>query len=515
MKKLPSLFAFCAGFLPIHQALSWDSEPHSNIAQNTDIQHPLQEGQSELLDKGVKNIHQLPKDLKLDIHQAGDRGRIFDKFEMKHNRVKMMSADGLPSDKLSNDDKRKITDSTLFNLNKFKTDEAQSGGFSAPFIDNNTYKILERYPIETPDINLEHTINVDNYLSNRIPSGIIDEIRHSGAEFFLSNKSVQYTSQFYEKQGFDKMLRVQSPSSTKFYLAMNTEKGTSKVVISGINSEARLKHQMLQLHYSGIDLDMLSAVGDMGETKESAMTHLNAELLKLDAADDKILYIGSRWMVMEYLGNFVGELNGNYEGDENNEGDGYNYLNPKTHNAGGFLFDTAKIELADKTILVAALRMPNGDLSYDATSTFMKNGFNRVVMVGAGGSITPSTIVGNYMPIESSSYNDMTVDLDSFNWSVPQLPFISSSTTLNVTVDSPLVETKLWLEQQKNTGVGNVDVETFHILKAAKENDCSIVPGMFISDVVGIHPLEEKISGGGADKNLSSFVRATMSEFLL
>ncbi|NOH72532.1 DUF1460 domain-containing protein [Vibrio pectenicida] len=35
MKKLPSLFAFCFGILPIHQALSWDSEPLS-ISTNSE-----------------------------------------------------------------------------------------------------------------------------------------------------------------------------------------------------------------------------------------------------------------------------------------------------------------------------------------------------------------------------------------------------------------------------------------------------------------------------------------------
>ena len=79
----------------------------------------------------------------------------------------------------------------------------------------------------------------------------------------------------------------------------------------------------------------------------------------------------------------------------------------------------------------------------------------------------------------------------------------------NVTVDSPLEEDVDWNE--KNKSKGNVDVETFHIFRAIKDSGHTInlVSGLFVSDVLGEHPLDEKINSSGAQKNITSFIKNT------
>ena len=42
----------------------------------------------------------------------------------------------------------------------------------------------------------------------------------------------------------------------------------------------------------------------------------------------------------------------------------------------------------------------------------------------------------------------------------------------------------------------------------------TIIPGIFVSDIVGEHPLEDKISGNGADKHIDEFVRVTWNALL-
>ena len=81
----------------------------------------------------------------------------------------------------------------------------------------------------------------------------------------------------------------------------------------------------------------------------------------------------------------------------------------------------------------------------------------------------------------------------------------------NITVDSPLVETKEWEKKHKSSKT-SVDVETYHILKALKEGkeknpNMEILPGIFTSDVLGEHPLIEKISGENALVNIGNVIK--------
>ena len=71
----------------------------------------------------------------------------------------------------------------------------------------------------------------------------------------------------------------------------------------------------------------------------------------------------------------------------------------------------------------------------------------------------------------------------------------------NITLDSPLIETRSWMNKVKNSknNFTSVDVETYHIIKGIKKyskkfgNKTEFLLGIFISDVVGNVPLVEKI----------------------
>jgi hypothetical protein len=86
----------------------------------------------------------------------------------------------------------------------------------------------------------------------------------------------------------------------------------------------------------------------------------------------------------------------------------------------------------------------------------------------------------------------------------------------NITVDSPLVETEKWLKKHEKSKT-SVDVETYHILKALKEAkaknlNMKILPGVFTSDVLGAHPLVEKISGEEALVNIGKVIKYCYDE---
>merc|ERR1711865_466860 len=87
-----------------------------------------------------------------------------------------------------------------------------------------------------------------------------------------------------------------------------------------------------------------------------------------------------------------------------------------------------------------------------------------------------------------------------------------------ITVESPLEETKLWLEESLQI-YNCVDVETYHICKAIVDREVSkhspamqIVAGLFVSDVVGEHALDQKIDVENAYPNLGTFITGLLAK---
>ncbi|QGR08709.1 hypothetical protein CTZ24_09300 [Pantoea phytobeneficialis] len=350
-----------------------------------------------------------------------------------------------------------------------------------------------------------HSINVKKYLDNRLSSLVVNTARSYGCEFFCGG-NYSALSHHYQGRGFDSIKEISSNTSTKSYYVTNTTTGKNVLVLSNMNSEARIKHQLLQLHYADIDISKINISGSIKMQKENAMMQLSSVLNTLPDADKKVLFIGARWQIMEFLGREI------YQIDENQpEGVGYDKMNTTQHKVSGFIFDTAIVENQENNerYIFSGLRMPNGDLSYDATKAFIEAGFTYIVMCGAGGRLSGKAKIGDYTPINISIYENEAINLKMEDMKIPDGTFIEELLSTNITVNSPLEETQKWLENNKHHS--SVDVETGHIFRAVSEaidnqKSVTITPGLFISDVVGEHPLEGKISTDDAYKNLKGFV---------
>lgn len=330
---------------------------------------------------------------------------------------------------------------------------------------------------------------------------------------------------------------LSSPTSSKFYILCDND-NNSKIVISDIASEARFTNQVLQLHFAGINLNnetdsndplvKINLVGSVQDLKDKSKKALSKELENLPEADQRILFVGARKTVMEGIDRKLDPHNTRHDlsGD-----DFYNHLKNdenaglKSYKSGCFVFDVMTRKEGDKTIQYCGLRMPNGDLAHDAVEVFLQHGFNNIVMCGAGGRLNGTAQVGDYIEVSSAKHGKQMVTLDkkglNINVKSPaQFGHLKKDSISNVTVDSPLQETVEWLNAAKGKeNMGSVDVETAHIFKAITEHQekediklpsVSVISGMFISDVVGDHPLSEKIAGGGADKYMNDFISTSI-----
>lgn len=425
--------------------------------------------------------------------------------------VKALTVTSAPSQYIAGSERVNITSGQIFNLDQYVFSPVEPTNTPRMPESLNTLlprKVLTGLDVQFPGINEPHTMDVSKYLKNRLPSGVVDTIKKNGAEFFLVNSTPEELAAYYKARGFDRCTIFNSPSSTKFYVLSNQLTGEKKVVVSGINSQARLEHQLLQFYFSGVDVEnAVTAIGKVDDVKSSSLQQLRAQLNNVKA-DCKILYIGSRWWVMEAIGNNENGLKGA------NEGEGYKMLKPETHKFGALVYDLAYLD-KNKTA-VAAIKMPNGELAGDVVKAFIEAGFHKVVMCGAGGRISGDAAIGEYILVKCSNYKgeDVRFREKATILDVSGSMYVNMNSKSNVTVNSPLIETKSWLKEQKDGASGSVDVETAHIFKAVNQSDreITIVPGMFVSDVVGEHPLEKKIAGNGAEKHIQDFTVSTLKQ---
>lgn len=146
---------------------------------------------------------------------------------------------------------------------------------------------------------------------------------------------------------------------------------------------------------------------------------------------------------------------------------------------------------------------------------------SNIVMVGAGGALVKddehAVRIGDFCSCSKSIRGGDVVDISGLSnvtvWVPESTQNINIHTSgANSTVDSPLEENEHWLNTQRES-CNNVDVETFHILKAIKEHsiknettNLNVVSGVFVSDIVGLHPLTEKISTDQAWKNMGDVI---------
>ena len=263
------------------------------------------------------NTRHLPTLLMMEIRQAGDRmNAIRAGFEdknpysaaQKSQIVRALTSSELPSRYLSADDIKRVGTSKIFSLNQLSLQKIYPAHAENLNGSQKATRLLQNKPVILPSTDAEHTVNINAYLANRLPSGLVDLISKYGEEFFLLNSSDQDVANHYKSQGFDTCFKVSSPTSTRFYLLNNHQTNENKIVVSGIGSHTRLEHQILQFHFSGIDVaTKLTSIGSIDALKASSIKSLKSQLAQIQA-DEKILYIGARWKVMESIANQVFSL---------------------------------------------------------------------------------------------------------------------------------------------------------------------------------------------------------------
>lgn len=364
-------------------------------------------------------------------------------------------------------------------------------------------------PDQLPDRNAPHTMQIDSYLAHRVPSGVLDMARQRGCEIFCGGNLDALLST-YRARGFSSCLRIES-ISTENYLLGN-DKGDTVLVLSDFSSDTLVRHQLLQLHFAGVDLDKVSITGSIEQHMRHERQALDDTLAAMPHADRQVLFMGNRWKVMEHAARHLLGLPA-----QTHEADAYEAIAPVEHHVGTYRFDCADLTIRGERVRMIGLKMPNGSAAYEACDAFVRAGYGDMVLCGAGGLIGNSGKVGDYLAMTSSHFAGSNFTCSNARLDIIDgLPFASTASSRNITVDSPLVETRDWLDESRAAGVATVDVETAHIFRALADapGPLNVVPGLFISDVVGGHEsLDQPISADNAYRELGPFVARCLDAF--
>ena len=373
------------------------------------------------------------------------------------------------------------------------------------------------------DTTKPHTMNVEKYLENRVPHEVLQKVKIAAkfekVEFFLG--SVGEMEAFYQPLKYKGALV--SPTSTQFHLLINPSNPKEyKIILTGFASQTRINHQLLQFKFAGLSQDELEKITIRGTIDAQFGAELNAlgESMKEFKGLKKVCMLGMRWLPMALVSKKIHSDTSKGDGSDQYINDLYLKLNTKSHTYGSLSYDTVKLKQMDGTdVVIIAFRMPNGDYAGKVTDQLIQSGVESFMLIGAGGSLQQTSGVGGYQMINSSTYGETTLtipeelkgklDLDG-----TAIPSVEGS---NITVDSPLEENQEWLDSARGTA-SSVDVESFHILNSivkrqqdSRYGNLKVIAGLFNSDVVGDHPLEEKISTENAYVHMEEFLGCAIS----
>jgi hypothetical protein len=309
----------------------------------------------------------------------------------------------------------------------------------------------------------------------------------------------------------------------KYYLFANRENSNLyKIVILGVGNETKLNHLLLQLKLSEVDLNKIIIRGNIEEALYENQQKLNDIIGNLEGEIDTV-FMGNRSLILIEFANrkYPNEMRTASNVDDAEkiaEKLLKEHHNLKTYEIGDgiYKFSCFELRIMTKIVAIICFRMPNGNLAQIATEAFMKKGVHHFVMLGAGGSLSSLSSVGSYQLINSATHNNKSISFSELNVKkmkvdLSDIPLLENGN--NVTLDSPLVETRSWLNKVRNAKLTSVDVETYHIIKGiensqkfGKKAKIEILAGLFISDVVGDCPLIEKIKTRNTWSHLPKFL---------
>ena len=371
-----------------------------------------------------------------------------------------------------------------------------------------------------------HMIPTVQYLDVRISRTIralISKVNEQGrnTEIFIGSENQMLI--FYSYLGLQLIANLKTDSSLKYYLFINEENPKlNKIVILGVGNETKLNHLLLQLKLSGVDLNKIIIRGNIEDALYDNQKKLNDIIENLKGEIDTV-FMGNRSLILlefakrKYPKEMKSALNEN-EAEKIAEKllKKNNKLKTYIIGEGVYKFSHFEWNIGNKNIGIIGFRMPNGNLASIATEAFIKKGIRHFVMLGAGGSLSPLSPVGTYQLINNATYNNNSISLSELNIKkmkveLSDIPLLENGN--NVTLDSPLVETRNWLNKVRHAKLTSVDVETYHIIKGiqncqkfGKKAKIEILAGLFISDVVGDCPLIEKIKSRNTWAHLPKFL---------
>lgn len=392
----------------------------------------------------------------------------------------------------------------LHHIEKFRFKPVVPGDVPALPAALQSSRPLDTQALDLPPRDQPHTIDIGRYLSNRLSSVALQKVGQLGAEFFFG--SAAELQAWSKERGWSVQGSIGAPNSNDFvYLQRGSEE---KVMITGVVSHARLKHTVLQLHYAGIDAATLTLRGDLESLQAATLGRLAERLATLPEVPEKLCFFGARRQVSQALQRLLAE------GGQPDA----TLSAPTSVVVDSFAFDHMTLQLPDRELLVIGMRMPNGDLAEGSVGALLHSGVGTLVMCGAGGALRPDLQVGDYLEIDAALRDDDEAPADM----PPRLPAPEGAKRggVNITVDSPLEETQAWLADA-TARADCVDVESVHVFRAFARHQAAhpeagaqLVAGLFISDVVGKHPLEEKISSGDAYAGLGAFIGGVLDTVL-
>jgi hypothetical protein len=392
----------------------------------------------------------------------------------------------------------------LHHIEKFRFKPAVPGDTPALPAALQSSRPLDTLALDLPPLDEPHTIDIERYLANRLSSVALQKVGQLGAEFFFG--SAAELQAWAKERGWTVQGSIGAPNSNDFvYLQRGSEE---KVMITGVVSHARLKHTVLQLHYAGIDTTRLSLRGDIESLQAATLGRLADRLATLPDAPDKLCFFGARRQVSQALQRLLAE--GGLPDAQLSA--------PTSVVVDSFAFDHMTLQLPDRELLVIGMRMPNGDLAEGSVGALLDSGVGTLVMCGAGGALRPDLQVGDYLEIDAALRDDGKPAPET----PARLPAPEGAKRggVNITVDSPLEETQAWLAGA-TARADCVDVESVHVFRAFARHQAAhpeagtqMVAGLFVSDVVGHHPLAEKISSGDAYAGLGTFIEGVLNTVL-
>lgn len=344
-----------------------------------------------------------------------------------------------------------------------------------------------------------HSMKIEEYLTNRYGVLLMHSLRYYGTpkptqkmsalDMFMGNRTE--LEAYYRRMGYTKFTHHNSNTAINF-ITIKGDNLPRRMVIEGVASHSKYAHTLLQLKFLGIDVTKINIRGSLDSYVNRSAEQLELVLNQLPFPPTALI-LGSRWWPMELIAQMSGHSRkGNLYA--------YDQLKPVSISVGPWNFDYVVVEDSEghRSTLVA-MRMPNGDLAEAAVNKLVNAGTRIVMTTGAGGSLTKDDHTGNLHVLSETHHDDALLRLsDMPNLETHSFNGFAEAERSNITVDSPLEENEDWIHD--NFGkLHNVDVETYYIFKAlraaaARGIPLYVAPYLFISDVVGEHPLEEKIS---------------------